>query len=111
MDIRHPSRELALEAGQQARYGAVAVTAPARADMEQAMGWREGVLVFRDMPLSEAVAEINRYRPGRIMVLDDALAARRVSGRRSPGWTWRSTGSARPSARMRQLPKGIVLLS
>ena len=39
------------------------------------MGWREGVLVFRDMPLSEAVAEINRYRPGRIMVLDDALAA------------------------------------
>ena len=65
------------------------------------MGWREGVLVFRDMPLSEAVAEINRYRPGRIMVLDDALAARRVSGvSRSPGWTWRSTGSARPSARM-----------
>ena len=62
------------------RYGAVAVTVPARADMEQAMGWREGVLVFRDMPLSEAVAEINRYRPGRIMVLDDALAARRVSG-------------------------------
>ena len=52
MDIRHPSRELALEAGQQARYGAVAVTAPARADMEQAMAWREGVLVFRDMPLS-----------------------------------------------------------
>ena len=84
VDIRHPSRELALEAGQQARYGAVAVTAPARADLEQAMGWREGVLVFRDMPLAEAVAEINRYRPGRIMVLDDALAARRVSGASRP---------------------------
>ena len=113
VDIRHPSRELALEAGQQARYGAVAVTAPARADMEQAMGWREGVLVFRDMPLSEAVAEINRYRPGRIMVLDDALAARRVSGRFQIARLDLAIDRIREAfgAHVRQLPKGIVLLS
>ena len=113
VDIRHPSRELALEAGQQARYGAVAVTAPARADMEQAMGWREGVLVFRDMPLSEAVAEINRYRPGRIMVLDDALAARRVSRRFQIARLDLAIDRIREAfgAHVRQLPKGIVLLS
>ena len=113
VDIRHPSRELALEAGQQARYGAVAVTAPARADLEQAMGWREGVLVFRDMPLAEAVAEINRYRPGRIMVLDDALAARRVSGRFQIARLDLAIDRIREAfgAHVRQLPKGIVLLS
>ena len=113
VDIRHPSRELALEAGQQARYGAVAVTAPARADLEQAMGWREGVLVFRDMPLAEAVAEINRYRPGRIMVLDDALAARRVSRRFQIARLDLAIDRIREAfgAHVRQLPKGIVLLS
>lgn len=42
--------------------------------------WRRGQLVFLDQPLSQVVAELNRYRPGRIIVLDRALADRRVTG-------------------------------
>ncbi len=39
-----------------------------------------GRLVFDRMPLSEVVAEIDRYRRGRTIILDARLAGRRVSG-------------------------------
>ncbi|QQB37296.1 FecR domain-containing protein [Achromobacter deleyi] len=111
--IRHPRAELALRAGQQASYDADAVMTPVRADLEQAMGWREGVLVFRDMPLADAVAEINRYRPGRILVLGDALAARRVSGRFQIARLDLAIDriSEAFGAHVSTLPKGVVVLS
>jgi transmembrane sensor len=49
-------------------------------DVTAATAWRRGLLVFNDMPLSEVVARLNRYRRGRIMVMNGALANRRVSG-------------------------------
>lgn len=42
--------------------------------------WREGLLIFRDRPLGDVVAEINRYRQGRIVIADPRLSARRVNG-------------------------------
>lgn len=33
--------------------------------------WRRGQLVFEDQPLSQVVREINRYRPGRIVLMSD----------------------------------------
>jgi transmembrane sensor len=39
------------------------------------------VVVFNQTPLPEAVAEINRYRPGRVVLMGQGLAARRISGR------------------------------
>lgn len=42
--------------------------------------WQAGTLIFRDMPLREVVQEINRYRPGKVLVADSTLAARRLSG-------------------------------
>jgi len=38
------------------------------------------MLVFRQERLSEVVAEINRYRPGHILIADSQLAGRRVDG-------------------------------
>jgi transmembrane sensor len=49
-------------------------------DVAAATAWRRGMLVFNDMPLSEVVARLNRYRRGRIVVMNSALAKRRVSG-------------------------------
>jgi transmembrane sensor len=40
--------------------------------------WRAGVLIFRGELLSRAVEEINRYRPGRIVLVDSALGRRRI---------------------------------
>ncbi|MET4701422.1 transmembrane sensor [Constrictibacter sp. MBR-5] len=49
-------------------------------DPARVAAWRRGRIVFDGAPLVEAVAELSRYRRGRILVLDPALAARRVSG-------------------------------
>ncbi|MEN2991184.1 FecR domain-containing protein [Tistrella sp. BH-R2-4] len=50
------------------------------ADVSRAMAWRQGRLVFDRQPLSEVVAVLQRHQHGRIMILNDDLAARRVSG-------------------------------
>ncbi len=43
--------------------------------------WRQGVVVFNDTPLAEAVAEINRYSPDPITVGDPELGRLRINGR------------------------------
>ncbi len=79
-ELRHPARNLTLQAGQQVWYGPAQIADVTSIDMEQALAWRQGVVVFRDTPLPEAIAEINRYRPGRVMLMNDALAQRRLNG-------------------------------
>lgn len=49
-------------------------------DADAAMAWTRGRLMFVDRPLKEVVAELNRYYPGRIVLVDAAAGARRVSG-------------------------------
>jgi transmembrane sensor len=46
---------------------------------ETVVAWRRGLLVFRDTPLAAVVDDLNRYRPGRI-ILAGTAAARRVTG-------------------------------
>ena len=43
-------------------------------------GWRNGLLVFRDAPLHAVISEINRYRPGLVILMARDQAERRVSG-------------------------------
>lgn len=42
--------------------------------------WRNGNLVFHQVPLRDVVAELNRYRRSRILLANDELSARVVSG-------------------------------
>ncbi|MFD1330762.1 FecR family protein [Methylopila musalis] len=51
-----------------------------KADVAEAMAWLDGRLVVSGQPLSRVVAELDRYRSGRIVVLDGALANQRFSG-------------------------------
>jgi transmembrane sensor len=69
-----------LQPGQVARIdaGTLRVQPPTGAD--QLALWREGYLRFDGLPLREAVAQINRYRPGRVVLLTGRLAEHRVSG-------------------------------
>ncbi len=60
--------------------GSSGLGAVQQTDVTAATAWRRGLLVFDDMPLSEVVARLNRYRRGRIVVMNSALANRRVSG-------------------------------
>ena len=47
---------------------------------EEVGSWREGQIVVRDRPLADAVDDLRRYYAGLIVVTDDALKARRLSG-------------------------------
>ena len=49
-------------------------------DLAGAGAWRRGQLVYHDQPLRTVVADLERYRGGRVLVLDDQLAAARVTG-------------------------------
>ncbi|HEY0288904.1 MAG TPA: FecR domain-containing protein [Pseudomonas sp.] len=82
---RHTVR--VLTAGQQTDVGegsslrfSASQTGPIqRAELDQILAWRSGRLVFFDTPLSTVVSELQRWREGKIFIMDKQLAARRVS--------------------------------
>jgi transmembrane sensor len=50
------------------------------ADIERTLSWRNGVLTFRDTPLSSAVAEFNRYNTRQIVIDDERVASLQIGG-------------------------------
>lgn len=77
---RDGARERVLQQGQSAGYDAEHGVQPLQVDLQRATGWRRGMLVFEAVPLQQVVAQINRYRPGRLVIADADLARREVSG-------------------------------
>ncbi|MDG9925058.1 MULTISPECIES: FecR family protein [unclassified Pseudomonas] len=71
---------LRLEAGQQLRYDTRASSPPAPVNSAEALAWRQDLLVFKQRPLAELVEELNRYRSGRIVLANQQIAQRPVSG-------------------------------
>lgn len=69
-----------LSPGRQVRYDVGGLGPVADVDVEQAQAWRRGRLLFDAAPLGDVVAELNRYRRGRIVIADSQLARRQVSG-------------------------------
>lgn len=63
------------------RYAASGIGAVARGtDPAVLTAWQSGTLIFQGMPLRQVVAEINRYRSGRVFLTNSALGARPLSG-------------------------------
>ena len=50
------------------------------AAMEVELAWRNGLLIFDDDPLEQVVAEISRYTPMRIVIVDSAIRDLRIGG-------------------------------
>ncbi|KTC42190.1 sugar ABC transporter substrate-binding protein [Pseudomonas sp. ABAC61] len=78
-----PSRgvvQQVLGAGQQVAYGQGQAAPLHTTDSEAQLAWREGWLNYYHAPLAEVVQDLQRYFPGRILLLNDELAARRISG-------------------------------
>ncbi len=78
-DLWRPARTVTLAAGQLLDASA-APTSLAAADIDRVVSWRNGVLSFEDRPLSQAVAEMNRYTNCPITIADPRLTGLRVSG-------------------------------
>ena len=63
---------------------AVKPTVPIPVAARAATAWRENKLIFDSDPLSDVVADFNRYNAKRIVVLDQNLGSLRVSGSFDP---------------------------
>jgi transmembrane sensor len=77
-----PESGVLLTAGAVARAGeeSVLVRQTAAAEIEQALSWRTGYLVFDRTPLADAVAEFNRYNARQVRIDDPELTAIPVGG-------------------------------
>lgn len=76
--VARAGNDAALEAGQQLTYGERGIGAAQPADAAAVNAWRHRQLVFRRARLDQVVAEVNRYRPGKLILGDQALARREV---------------------------------
>jgi len=54
--------------------------APEQANLRQAAAWQERRLVFKEKPLQQVIDDLNRYRPGKIVIADPDLVAHLVTG-------------------------------
>jgi len=48
--------------------------------LEADLGWRRGILTFKDTSLADAVAEFNRYNTKKLVVADAGVAGLRING-------------------------------
>ena len=111
--IEHGSDARELQPGQQIRYDVDGLGQIATVDPEIASDWQRGIVVFRATPLTEAIEEINRYRPGRIILRSAALGQKQLSGRFRINQMDEVLSRLEQAfnARIQRLPGGIVLLS
>jgi transmembrane sensor len=70
-----------LAARQQVSYGADGVGAVKAIDPEIVTAWQRGELIFEGTPVAEVIAEVNRYRPGRIILMNQDIGRRLLSAR------------------------------
>lgn len=78
VDVTCHDKSFALASGQQVKYDADGNGDVAAVDPELVTAWQRGLLMFRRAPLAEVIDEVNRYRAGRVVLLDPALARRQV---------------------------------
>lgn len=78
--VEHPAGTRELRGRQQVIYDATALSAIASVDPAVQGAWREGKLVFERTPLAQVITEINRYRPGRVMLMNASAGRQPVSG-------------------------------
>lgn len=111
--VTGPSAVTTLAAGQQLTYGDSGQESAVAVDPAVVTAWKRGMLIFRNVPLAQVIAELNRYRPGKIILLNKALAERDVVA----GFRLDQIGDAvtylcqAVGAQARSLPGGVVLLT
>ncbi|QUS40042.1 DUF4880 domain-containing protein [Tardiphaga alba] len=111
--VEYAGRSADLRAGRQLAYADGVVGAAVTVDPAIVMAWRDGQLVFRQTPLAEVVDEANRYRNGRIVLMNEALGRRAVDARIAINRVDDLIALVREAygAKVTSLPGAIVVLS
>lgn len=84
VDVAASGRPVRVSAGEAVLRAKGAPLSVTGADLARTMAWREGRLRFSGERLSAVLAELDRYRHGRIVLLDAAVGERRVTGAFDP---------------------------
>lgn len=79
--VEHPAGSRTLHAREQLLYDNALLSGVAVVEPAKVSAWRHGELVFDHTRLAEVIAEINRYRSGRVVLMNDAARDQAVSGR------------------------------
>ncbi len=105
-------RRAALIAQQRVEYAPGLLGAVLPADTASVSAWRDGIIVFHATPVAEVVEELNRYRPGRIILVDRSLGRRLFSARFRIENVEAAIVQIEKvfNAKARRLPAGVVVL-
>jgi transmembrane sensor len=66
--------------GQQLGLSSGGIASPVPFDTNRAFAWLKGRLLFKDQPLAQVLAEVDRYHPGAIFIANPVLARTPVTG-------------------------------
>jgi transmembrane sensor len=69
-----------IAAGEAISYSPAGLGQPRKADIATLTAWRHGELAFEGRSLADVVAEMDRYRRGKILILDEAVRRLPVTG-------------------------------
>jgi transmembrane sensor len=112
VDVAHRGSTAVVRREQQVVYDDGGIGQVVSVDSTVVTSWQINVLIFRQEPLSLAIEEINRYRPGRIVLVDATLGRKLIDA----SFRLDRIEDILPQivhvfgARARTLPGGIVLL-
>lgn len=73
------SQEQIVREGQSVLFANDKLSAPSQMDIQTKLSWRDGKLVFISTPFEDIVASLSKWRYGKMIVMDRALARRPIS--------------------------------
>ena len=111
--VLRDGRTTRLDARQQVSYGDQGIGTVTAADPDYVTAWRHGRLIFESTPVVQVIAEINRYRAGRIVLMNENIGRRLLTARLPTTETDKIVIQIVHifGAKARTLPGGIIVLS
>lgn len=112
VEVEQRSSAVSLPAGQQVHLSPAGMGRSVGVDAAAISAWQSGIIIFQSTPIIDVVAEVNRYRPGRIILTSTDLGRRLFNARLRIENIGRVVGQIEQAfgARATMLPGGIVLL-
>lgn len=113
VQVEHGGQVATLRQQQQVLYGGRGLDPVITVDPAVVTAWQEGMLVFRNEPLARVIDEVNRYRAGKIVLMNAQLGRRVVEASFRIDRIDDVITLVRDAydARVTRLPGGIVVLS
>jgi transmembrane sensor len=113
VSVVYANRTVILNARQQISYHANVIRSAASINPDVVTAWKNGILIFDNELLADVIEELNRYRAGRIILMNKSLGEQRVTGRFKIARLDRVLKQFQAvfGARVTTLPGGIEVLS